>query len=91
MAKFNTISGLQKRAPLTGQNTIKDVVKRLNETYSHAESHKGLIQDNFYENAQNVVESYTVPKGRNAMSTGPLVLGDDITINVSDGSSITIL
>lgn len=89
--EFNNISGIRKRAPLNGRNTIKDVIKRLNETYDHSMSHVGLIQNNFYENSNVVAESYEVPAGRNAMASGPLTVSDGVSITVSPGSSITIV
>lgn len=45
----------------------------------------------FIENGQTVTTSYTVPSGRNAMSTGPITVNSGITVTVSSGSNWVIL
>jgi hypothetical protein len=82
--------------PLDGRNTIRDVIKRVNELYEDVAEfgeagEEGLKQFNFYENNNTVDANYTVPVGRNAMSAGPLTISDGIKIIVSEGSSLTIV
>ena len=45
----------------------------------------------FIENGQTVTVNYTVPSGRNAMSTGPITVNSGITVTVSSGSNWVIL
>lgn len=45
----------------------------------------------FVENGQTVTVSYTVPSGRNAMSTGPITVNSGITVTVSSGSNWVVL
>ena len=45
----------------------------------------------FYLNDQVVNNSYTIQAGQNAMSAGPIVLADGVTITISDGSVWTVI
>ena len=45
----------------------------------------------FIENGQTVTVNYTVPSGRNAMSTGPITVNSGITVTVSSGSNWVVL
>ncbi len=51
----------------------------------------GAVDDMFYENAQNVTQDYTVLGTRNAMTAGPIVIDDTITVTVADGATWTVL
>lgn len=53
---------------------------------------KGGGSDNiFWENDVFVNNSYTIPLNKNAMTAGPVTIGDGVTITVQDGSSWTII
>lgn len=45
----------------------------------------------FYLNDQTVTTNYTIPVGKNAMTTGPVAVADGVTVTVSDGSRWAIL
>lgn len=45
----------------------------------------------FYLNKQIISESFVIPTGYNAMSAGPLEVADNVSIEVPDGSSWTIV
>lgn len=45
----------------------------------------------FIENDQSVTSNYTIPTGRNAMSTGPITINAGIDVEISDGSVWVIL
>lgn len=45
----------------------------------------------FYQNAQIVLDDYTVPTGQNAMSAGPITITATKTVTVSAGSSWTVV
>jgi hypothetical protein len=45
----------------------------------------------FIENDQIVTANYTIPTGRNAMSTGPIEIADGVEVTVSSGSTWVIL
>jgi len=45
----------------------------------------------FFENDQTVTADYTIPTGRNALTTGPVEINNDITITVSSGSRWVII
>ena len=45
----------------------------------------------FIENGQTVTQDYTIPTGRNAMSTGPITVDDGITVTVSTGSRYVVI
>lgn len=45
----------------------------------------------FIQNGQTINYSYTVPAGLNAMSTGPITIGANATVTVSDGSVWAII
>jgi hypothetical protein len=42
-------------------------------------------------NASGIFESYTIPAGKNAVSTGPLTIADGVTVTVSSGSRWVIV
>lgn len=45
----------------------------------------------FYLNDQTVTTNYTIPVGKNAMTTGPVTVSNGVTVTVSDGSRWAIL
>lgn len=45
----------------------------------------------FYLNDQTVNNSYTIPAGQNAMSSGPITIADGVVVSISDGSVWTVL
>lgn len=45
----------------------------------------------FVENDQTVTTNYTIPTGKNAMSTGPVTISDGVTVTVSSGSRYVII
>jgi hypothetical protein len=45
----------------------------------------------FFENDQFVTTDYTIPTGRNALTTGPVEINDNVTITVSSGSRWVII
>lgn len=45
----------------------------------------------FIENGQTVTVNYTVPSGRNAMSTGPISVNSGVTVTISSGSNWVVL
>lgn len=47
--------------------------------------------DIFYENSQNVTQSYTITTGKNAMSAGPITIDTDVVVTVPTDSTWIIL
>ena len=47
--------------------------------------------DIFYENSQTVNNSYSITAGKNAMTTGPVLIDDLVSITIPDGSRWVIL
>lgn len=45
----------------------------------------------FYENDQTVTDNYTIPVGKNALSTGPLTVNSGVTVTVSAGSRYVVI
>jgi hypothetical protein len=45
----------------------------------------------FYENSTTITENYTITEGKNAMSTGPITIDDDVVVTVPPGSRWIIL
>jgi hypothetical protein len=45
----------------------------------------------FVENDQTVTTNYTIPTGKNAMSTGPVTISGGVTVTVSSGSRYVII
>ena len=45
----------------------------------------------FVENDQTVTANYTIPVGKNAMSTGPITIDDGVTVTIPDGSRWVVL
>ena len=45
----------------------------------------------FVENDQTVTTNYTIPTGKNAMSTGPVTINGGVTVTVSSGSRYVII
>ena len=45
----------------------------------------------FIENEQVVTNNYTITTGKNAMSTGPLTINNDVTVTIPDDSVWTII
>lgn len=46
----------------------------------------GGIDDIFYENSTTVTANYTITSGKNAMSTGPIVINPGVTVTIPNGS-----
>ena len=40
----------------------------------------------FIENDQTVTTNYQITLNKNAMSTGPIIIDDDVTVTIPDGS-----
>lgn len=51
----------------------------------------GKVDGVFIENIQTVETSYTIPIGKNALSTGPITIEDGATVTVQAGSRWIIL
>lgn len=51
----------------------------------------GLNDKIFIENEQTVTESYTITAGSNAMSTGPITIGDGAVVTVPTGSRWVVI
>lgn len=45
----------------------------------------------FYENDQTVTDNYTIPAGKNAMSTGPVTVNAGVTVTVSAGARYVVI
>ena len=45
----------------------------------------------FVENDQVVTANYTIPSGKNAMSTGPVTVNSGVTVTVSTGSRYVVI
>ena len=45
----------------------------------------------FVENDQTVTTNYTIPSGKNAMSTGPVTVDTGVTVTVSSGSRYVVI
>jgi hypothetical protein len=45
----------------------------------------------FIENDQTVTANYTIPSGKNAMSTGPVTIDSGVTVTVSSGSRYVVI
>jgi hypothetical protein len=45
----------------------------------------------FYENDTVITTSYTITENKNASTAGPIVVNDDVTISVLDGSTWTVI
>ncbi len=45
----------------------------------------------FVENDQTVTTNYTIPSGKNAMSTGPVTINSGVTVTVSTGSRYVVI
>ena len=51
----------------------------------------GAADEIFIENGQSITTSYTLPTGRNAMSTGPITVEDGAVVTISSGSRWVII
>ena len=55
----------------------------------------GFVQQDsslpFWLNKGNVLVSYTIPDGYNAMSFGPITIDDGVTVTIGSGETWTIL
>lgn len=51
----------------------------------------GGSDDVFYENATTVTTSYTITSGKNAMTAGPIMINDGVTVTIPDGSTWSII
>jgi len=45
----------------------------------------------FIENDQTVTTDYTIPSGKNAMSTGVVTINSGVTVTVSSGSRYVVI
>ena len=45
----------------------------------------------FYENDQTITASYTIPVGKNALTTGPVTISSGTVVTISDGSRWVIV
>lgn len=45
----------------------------------------------FYVNSANVTVNYTVPAGKNAMTTGPVTIDANVTVTVPSGSRWVVI
>ena len=45
----------------------------------------------FIENSQVVTANYTIPSGKNAMSTGPITVNSGVIVTISSGSTWAII
>jgi len=45
----------------------------------------------FVENDQIVTANYTIPSGKNAMSTGPVTINSGVTVTISSGSRYVVI
>lgn len=45
----------------------------------------------FYENNSAITANYTISSGRNAMTVGPVTVGNNVVITIPDGSRWVIL
>lgn len=45
----------------------------------------------FIENSQVVTANYTIPVGKNAMSTGPITVNSGVVVTISSGSTWAII
>lgn len=51
----------------------------------------GGLDDVFYENSKVVTTSYTITENKNAMSTGPITIEDDVEVNIPTGSTWVVI
>ena len=51
----------------------------------------GAKDDVFWENKRTITENYTIANGRNAMTAGPITIGTNVDIVVSDNAAWTIV
>lgn len=45
----------------------------------------------FYQNDQNITTNYTVPSTQNAVTTGPIIINNGITVTVDSGGRWVIV
>lgn len=77
---------------------------RFNSTVNRYEGHNGTLWSSigggatgggadeiFIENGQTINSNYTVPSGKNAMSTGPITVVSGVTVTISSGSRWVVL
>jgi hypothetical protein len=51
----------------------------------------GASDEVFIENNQTITASYTLPVGRNAVTTGPITLQDNVVVTISSGSRWVVI
>ena len=80
-------------APPTGTNNIYVRYTTLNVVnYTNRGAATGGGNDQvFYVNSQTVTNSYTIPSGQSAMSTGPITMGPGVNVTIAPGSKWVIL
>jgi len=104
--EFTTTSALKIPAGTTAQRptVAKAGDLRLNLTTNQYEGYNGTAWGSigggatggsgnqvFIENEQVVTNNYTITVGKNAMSTGPITINNDVTVTIPDNSVWVIL
>lgn len=51
----------------------------------------GSIEDMFFENKQVITQNYTIASNRNAMSAGPIEIGNGVTVTIASGGEWSII
>ena len=51
----------------------------------------GASDEIFIQNGQTITANYTVPANKNAMTTGPILVNDNVTVLVADGARWVII
>jgi len=51
----------------------------------------GGTDDIFYENGQTVTTNYTLTAGKNAMSAGPILINNGVTVTVPNGAAWSVV
>ena len=80
-------------APPSGTNNIYVQYTTLNTVnYTNRGAATGGGNDQiFHVNDLTITNSYTIPNGRSAMSTGPISMGPGVNVNIAPGSKWVIL
>jgi len=45
----------------------------------------------FYQNGKTVTSDYTITADKNALSCGPITIGDDVVVTIEDGGEWSIV
>lgn len=73
--------------PLTGDSTMEDVLQVINEIGYSLTPELNV----FYENENTVITSYSPPEGSNAIAAGPIQVNYGVILDVTPGSTLTIV